>query len=134
MPIATYLTFEDQSKEAIAFYEEAFETSCHDLITYGTLGMPDLDEKSQKLVMNASIEVEGHTIMFSDTPSFMNKIPYGRNVGLVIELTDSDKLTKYFTKLSTEATHVMPLQKTDWSDLFGQLTDKFGISWSFNLI
>lgn len=45
MPIATYLTFEDQSKEAIAFYEEAFETSCHDLITYGTLGMPDLDEK-----------------------------------------------------------------------------------------
>lgn len=84
--------------------------------------------------MNASIEVEGHTIMFSDTPSFMNKIPYGRNVGLVIELTDSDKLTKYFAKLSTEATHVMPLQKTDLSDLFGQLTDKFGISWSFNLI
>lgn len=134
MPIATYITFEDQSKDAIAFYEQVFETNCLDLVTYATLGMPDLDEKSQTLVMNASLKIEGHTIMFSDTPSFMNKIPYGRNVGLVIEITDPEKLTNYFTKLSIGATNVMPLQKTDWSDLFGQLTDQFGISWSFNLV
>ncbi|WP_375179178.1 VOC family protein [Enterococcus rotai] len=134
MPIATYFSFDDQSKDAIKFYETAFDTSCHDLVTYATLGMPDLDEKSQKMVMNASLEIEGHTIMFSDTPSFMNKIPYGRNVGLVIEVTEPDKLTRYFTKLSEDATNIMPLQKTDWSELFGQVTDKFGINWSFNLI
>lgn len=134
MPIATYFTFEDQSKEAIHFYEGVFGTSCQDLVTYGNLGMPDLDEKSQGLVMNASLTVEGHTIMFSDTPSFMTAVPYGRNVGLVIEVTDADKLTQYFEGLSADAQNVMPLQKTEWSDLFGQATDKFGINWSFNLI
>ncbi len=41
----------------------------------------------------------------------MNKIPYGRNVGLVIEVTDPDKLTHYFTKLSEDATNVMSYKK-----------------------
>ena len=134
MPIATYFTFDEESQEAIQFYEEVFETTCQDLVTYGSLGMPDLDEKSQRLVMNASLVVEGHTIMFSDTPSFMEATPYGRTVSLVIELPDAAKLTKYFEGLAKETQKVMPLQQTEWSELFGQVTDKFGISWSFNLI
>lgn len=134
MPIATYFTFEDQAQDAITFYEEAFEVTVKNLVTYKSLGMPDLDEKSQNLVMNAVLEVEGHSFMFSDTPSFMSKVPYGRNVGIVIELTDASKLTTYFEKLSQDAADIMTLQKTEWSDLFGQITDKFGIAWSFNLI
>lgn len=134
MSMATYITFDDQSAEAIRFYEGIFGTTSQDLVTYGSLGMPGLDEKNQALVMNASLIVEDHKIMFSDTPSFMTAVPYGRNVGLVIELADADKLTRYFEGLSADGQNVMALQKTDWSELFGQATDKFGINWSFNLI
>lgn len=134
MSIATYFTFDDQSKDAIAFYEDVFGVTVQNLVTYKSLGMPDLDEKSQDLVMNAVLEIEGHTFMFSDTPSFLKKVPYGRNIGIVIELTDASQLTNYFEKLSQDAADVMPLQQTEWSELFGQITDKFGIAWSFNLI
>lgn len=137
MTIGIYLNFKDNTKEVIHFYEKVFGSKCTDLMTYGQ--QPDestheLDEKTKGLVMNASLEIEADTVMFSDVPDFMGMdfIP-GNNVTLVLETKDSEKLTAYFNGLLEGATKVMPLQKTFWSDSFGQLTDKFGISWSFNL-
>ena len=36
---------------------------------------------------------------------------------------------KLFKGLSAGGTVTMPLEKTFWSELFGMLTDKFGINW-----
>ncbi|MBC1473517.1 VOC family protein [Listeria grandensis] len=138
MTLGVYINFKTEAREAIAFYGQIFGSECTDLMTYGDLhgkeeGGPEMDDATKKLVMNASIQIEGDTVMFSDTPPFMADFIPGNNVTLVLDTKDADKLTRYFDALSEGATKVMPLQKTFWSEKFGQLTDKYGIGWSFNL-
>lgn len=135
MTLGIYINMKDQVREALGFYGEIFGSTCTDMMTYGSIkeeGGPEIDEKTKELVMNASLQIEGDTVMFSDTPDFMEFIP-GNNVTLVLETKDAEKLTRYFDALSDGATKIMPLQETFWSEKFGQLTDKYGVGWSFNL-
>ncbi len=50
------------------------------------------------------------------------------------ELTSKniDDLKSWYEQLKEGGTVGMELQETFWSKLYGQLTDKFGISWQFN--
>ncbi|AQY50691.1 3-demethylubiquinone-9 3-methyltransferase [Listeria weihenstephanensis FSL R9-0317] len=136
MALGIYINMKNEARDALSFYGEIFGSTCTDLMTYGSIhdeNGPEMDAKTKELVMNASLEIEGDKVMFSDTPDFMEFIP-GNNVTLVLEVTDADKLTRYFDALSDGATKIMPLQKTFWSEKFGQLTDKYGVGWSFNLV
>ncbi|MBC2309911.1 VOC family protein [Listeria booriae] len=136
MTLGVYINLKTEAREAIAFYGEIFGLTCEDLMTYGSIDHGDefpMDDATKELVMNASIQIEGQTVMFSDTPAFMSELVRGNNVTLVLETTDGDKLTRYFDALSDGATKIMPLQQTFWSEKFGQLTDKYGVGWSFNL-
>jgi PhnB protein len=38
-----------------------------------------------------------------------------------------------FTKLAEGGTVDVPLEKQMWGDVFGQLTDRFGIGWLVNI-
>ncbi|MGY3777790.1 VOC family protein [Isobaculum melis] len=137
VPLAVYLNFRNESKEAIAFYEKVFETTCTGLMTYGDMpsdGKLPMDDATKQLVLNANLEVEGTAIMFSDIPEGMG-VSYqpGDNITLVIDTTDEVKLTRQFNALAKEGKIIMPLEKTFWSDKYGHVIDKFGIGWQFSL-
>ncbi|WP_270492972.1 hypothetical protein [Enterococcus thailandicus] len=66
-----YLTFTNQAKEVIHFYEEIFSVTCTDLTTFGDMpSSPDfsIPEEQKQLVLNASLMIYGTRVMFSDTP------------------------------------------------------------------
>ena len=46
---------------------------------------------------------------------------------------DVDELTGYWNKLSEGAAIFVPLEKAPWGDSFGQLRDRFGVSWMVNI-
>ncbi|MEG0418774.1 VOC family protein, partial [Gordonibacter sp.] len=66
-----------------------------------------------------------------DVPSDMD-VTVGDNISPVLISTDKDELRRLYNELK-EGGHVnMELQKTFWSELYGMVTDQFGISWQFS--
>ena len=49
--------------------------------------------------------------------------------GLSLEGSEETVLTGYFEKLSENGQITAPLMKQFWGDMFGMVTDQFGISW-----
>ncbi|MGX7418394.1 VOC family protein [Carnobacterium gallinarum] len=136
MTLGVYLSYKKQARDAIKFYEQVFQTTCTDLMAYGDMPpspeVPEMDAETKQLVMNASLEISGNKVMFSDVPDFM-EFTQGSNITLVIDTTNEEELTAQFNAISEGGTIVMPLEKTFWSEKYGQVTDKFGIGWQFNL-
>lgn len=52
---------------------------------------------------------------------------------LSINLTDEDELKKIYNALSAGADVILPLQKVEWSQYYGLLKDKFGVTWQLQL-
>lgn len=59
----------------------------------------------------------------------------GNDVTLALMGEDSDeqRLTAIFAGLSDGGTVTMPLGKQVWGGIYGAVTDRFGISWQFNI-
>jgi len=46
---------------------------------------------------------------------------------------DAEMLTSWWERLSEDAEVTMPLEQAPWGDHFGQLRDKFGVTWMVNI-
>ena len=68
----------------------------------------------------------------SDAPPGIDRQP-GNNISISLSGEDADELRGYWEKLSMGGTVTTPLEKQMWGDEFGQLVDKFGISWMVNI-
>ena len=137
MPVTAYVNFQGNCRQALEFYQEVFETEKAEVMTFGEMP-PDpnfpLTEGTKDLVAHANFKINDGIIMFSDvTPDMPFKA--GNNISLMVSGKDiADKLTLYFNRIKDAGgTVVMELQEMFWSKLYGSVTDKFGITWQFNL-
>lgn len=134
MAVNAYLNFNGNTREAVEFYAEVFETEKPEIMTFGdSPPNPEypLPEEAKNLVMHTRLNICGSNVMFSDTFPGM-PFTVGNNINLAIVIKDLDDLKKYFNKLKEGGTVGMELQETFWSKCYGQLTDKFGITWLLN--
>ena len=134
MSISVYVNFNGNCREAVEFYAEVFKAEQPKFMTFGDV--PDdpsfpLTEDVKKLVMNASLTINGSVVMFSDTPPFM-PFTAGNNISLVINNNNLDEITALFNKLKVGGSVSMELQETFWSKCYGFVIDKFGIGWQLN--
>lgn len=124
-----YLSFGTNAREAMSFYRDVLGGDL-DISTFGQFGAepPVADQ-----VMHASLETpSGMSLMASDTPPGMDSSAAG---GFAISLSgdDESELRGYWDKLAEGGTVVMPLEVQMWGDLFGQVVDKFGVTWMVNI-
>jgi PhnB protein len=54
------------------------------------------------------------------------------NVNVALQFDDPDQARSCFDALATNGTVVQPLIDAPWGELFGALSDEFGINWMFN--
>jgi PhnB protein len=130
-----YLNFKGEAREALEFYRSALGGEL-EIMTYGSMpGMSD-DPAEQDLVMHGQLETEhGLVLMAADTPSSMpDATPTtGVTVALTGSEADLDYVQTAVTALSAGATDVLPFEKAPWGDHFGQLTDRYGVPWMFDV-
>jgi len=131
-----YLRMNGNGKEAVAFYENALEAEILGLQTYGELPEnPEfpLPAEAKGRVVHAQLKVGSTFLMLSDT--FPGQ-PYqtGSQVDVAITLNNADKSKAIFQKLQEGGEVIMPLQETPWSPSYGQVKDKFGITWQLSTI
>lgn len=134
MAVDVYLNFNGNTREAVEFYAQVFETDKPEIMTFGeTPADPNftLPEEAKDLVMHTRLNIDGSNVMFSDVFPGM-PFNQGNNISLSIVNNDLEKIQEYYNKLSDGGTVIMELQETFWSKSYGSLRDKFGIEWQFN--
>lgn len=126
-----YLSFKDETREAMEFYRSVFggKLQLNTFKEYHASSDPSEDDK----IMHSVLEAEGITFMASDTPDRMEYKP-GTNFSMSLSGDDVAELTGYFDKLAAGGAITMPLNKAAWGDTFGMVNDKFGITWLVNII
>ena len=125
-----YLSFRDDAREAMQFYESVFGGTLT-LSTFGEFGASGTPEADK--VMHAQLETPGGlTLMASDTPAEMEHRP-GTTIAVSLSGDDAEELRGYWRALSEGGTVSVPLEKQMWGDEFGMCTDQFGIPWMVNI-
>ncbi|MCU1509424.1 MAG: 3-demethylubiquinone-9 3-methyltransferase [Glaciihabitans sp.] len=126
-----YLGFRGEARQAMDFYQEVLggDLTRSTFAEYHASEDPD----EQELIMHSQLTTpSGFTLMASDTPKSMEYHP-GDNFSVSLSGDDEAELTGYWNKLAEGGTVSMPLAKAPWGDSFGQLRDRFGISWLVNI-
>ncbi len=132
MAICVYLNFNGEANEAVDFYSNIFGGEVKKM-TYAQ--MPGIEnfspsEEQKNLIMHASIDMGDGLIYISDVlPGMGPETVQGNNVGVVFHTTDYDRAKEVYEALIDGGTVLMPFEKTFWSEGFGDLVDRFGVSW-----
>jgi PhnB protein len=127
-----YISFRGTAREAMEFYRTVFGGEL-DLSTFADFQMPGVGEDEADLIMHGQLEAPGGlTLMGADTPSSM-ELPEGSNITISLSGDDEAELRGYWDKLAEGGTVTMPLEAAPWGASFGQLSDKFGVSWMVNI-
>ncbi len=124
--ITPFLWFNDNAEEAMNFYVSLFENSkVVRLDRYGEAG-----PGPKGSVMTANFMLEGQEfIALNGGPLFT----FTPAISFFVNCASEKKVNELFHKLSVGGEILMPLDKYPFSEKFGWLNDKFGVSWQVNL-
>lgn len=124
-----YVNLRGRAREALEFYRGVFGGDLT-VSTFGEFGMegPQADQ-----VMHGQLETpKGFTLMVSDAPEDVPGTE-GSNITICLSGDDVEDLTGYFHGLAEGGQVTTPLEKQMWGDLYGALTDRFGVDWMANI-
>lgn len=117
--ITPYLML-DGADDAIAFYQQALGAE----LVGGAHRMDD------GRVLNARIDVNGASLMLMD-PMPEHGYPAVAHAGCTLHL-QVDDADRWFARATGAGMQVvMPIGDQFWGDRYGQVKDRFGVSWSF---
>lgn len=127
--LTPYITLEGRAKEAIQFYEQAIGAEILSITTYGE--MPDMSntftDELKSLVAHAKLKVGETELMFSDAPGG-TPIESGKRVTICITTNDVEQSKRIYEALRQEGQVNMPFREEPFSPGFGDVTDKFGVT------
>ena len=124
LSLTPYITLAGQAGEAIQFYEKVLEAKVLGIMTYED--MPGAPAEMKDLIANAVLQIGESSLMFSDTPE--PSIQEGKKVTICITSDDADKSKRIFANLADGGHINMPIEETSFSPAFGDVTDKFGVT------
>lgn len=125
-----YLAFSGNAREALEFYEQAFDGEIIGLQTYGQADFPT-PPGADDLVIHAEFRKENLSFMAADSfPGSTTEV--GNHISLMLELDSEEAINRLYAELAEGGTAVMELQDTFWGARYGKVKDKFGITWDLN--
>lgn len=134
----SYINFNGNGRAALDFYQSIFGGSVESDTfkefnekSGGSMPMPE--EDADKL-MHASLTAEHLELMISDVPSTWPPAATESNITLALNGDDEATLRRYWEQLSEGGAIVQPLESAPWGDIFGSLTDKFGVTWMIDIV
>ncbi len=140
MRLVTYLNFNGNCAEAMAFYAKVLNGTMGPVMHFGDMppspDMPPLPDDAKDGVMHTFVKFGDQELMASDVmPGACGgagyQAPHGITVAIQVDTVEEGK--RIFTALSEGGKIVMPYDKTFWSSGFGMVTDRFGTPWMVNV-
>lgn len=117
--IMTHLWFDNEAADAAAFYLKVFDGSriLNSRILHGT---PSGD------VEILTLEIEDINLMLLSAGPYFKINP---SISFMVSCSSIDMVQKYWNSFIDGGQALMPLDKYDFSELYGWVEDKFGVSW-----
>lgn len=128
--ITPFLWFDTQAEEAINFYTSIFKNAKTTSIQRYPEGPLDSTMKGMEgKVLTGVFELEGQQFMALDGgPNFK----FTPSVSFFVNCENEAELDNLWNRLSEGGIALMPLDNYGFSDKFGWLMDKYGVSWQLN--
>ena len=130
--VSPYLRFNDMKcREAFNFYKDCLGGGEIDLMTVGESPMAkEMPPGSGDRIMHAVFKKGDMQILGSDM--MRDKAVVGDNVSIMVEFENEKELNTVFDKMAKGGEVFMKPEEMFWGGVFGTLTDKYGIEWSFH--
>ncbi len=126
-----YLNFAGNTLEAFEFYRSVFGGEFAMVLRYrdfpGNMGAPGeaADRIAHVALPLGPAMLMGTDVVGNDLASFNA----GNASYIVLAPDDAAEARRLFDGLSAGGTATMPLQATEWAELYGICTDRFGVQW-----
>jgi PhnB protein len=126
-----YLLFNGNCAEAMRFYQRTLGGKL-ELMTYGESPIADrFPPDNAKRILHASLAIDGGVLLAADLPAAQSNA--GMNgFRLALSFPTATEARRIFDALAEEGKATLPLQKTFWSEAFGEVVDRFGTPWMIN--
>lgn len=126
--ITTFLMFEGRAEEAMNFYTSLFNDSA---ITHITRYGPG-EAGAEGSVVHAIFTLNGQSFMCIDS-YVQHAFTFTPSMSLYVTCETEAEIDSLFAQLSEGGEIMMPLDSYPFSEKFGWLADKFGVSWQLTL-
>jgi PhnB protein len=138
MQVQPYLMFDGRTEEALAFYKRTLDAQVTMLMRFkenpdagkpGTEGCgPGGMDVDPEKVMHCEFKV-GTTALLASDGMCTGKAQF-QGVSFALSAPDAAKAEQLFAALASEGGQIqMPMSPTFFSERFGMVADKFGVSW-----
>lgn len=124
--IIPYIWFDDQAEEAAKFYVSIFKNSKINDSSFYADGLP----KPKESLMSVSFELCGQKFIAMNGGPYFTITPA---ISFFVNCETSDEVESIWRLLSKDGMALMELGKYPFSEKFGWLQDKFGVTWQINL-
>ena len=135
--VSTYLNFQGQTEEALAFYATTFGTEITMLSRYSdkpAAGPGELPAEEQNLVLHAELPIiGGHVLMATDMlRSMAQQTRIGNNTTLCLDVDSREEADRLYGALSEGGSEGSPMADMPWGAYWGVILDRYGIRWMVN--
>jgi PhnB protein len=124
-----YLNFPGNTLQAFEFYRAVFGGEFPMVLRYrdfpDNMGVP---EDAADHIAHIALPIGPAMLMGTDAVGG-EPVRVGNNTHMVMEADDAAEARRLFDALSAGGRATMPLQRTEWAELYGTLTDRFGVQW-----
>jgi len=131
MRIVPYINFAGNAEEAMTFYQEVFGGKV-ELMRWSEMP-PDpqmpVSEDWQNKIMHGSLTIRDDVTVYLSDSWAEGEAAEGSNVVLHMEFDSEEELRRVFGALAAGGTVNMPVDRTFWGSVYGDLVDKFGTGW-----
>lgn len=129
--VTPHLNFRGNAREALEFYQTVFGGELS-IISYADMGNAD-PTTADNVVWGQVASDGGFRVMAYDV---YPQLPYDRGQDpffVSVRGTDAPQLQEYWQRLAEGAEIRQPLESSPWAPLYGQLTDRFGVTWVLDI-
>lgn len=128
----THLNFRGDAREALEFYQSVFGGDLT-VISYADMGNGDDPATADHVVWGQVAAPNGFRIMAYDVYPFL-EWDRGKDPFFVsVRGDDEAELKRLWAGLAEGATVRQDLEPSQWAPLYGQLTDRFGVTWVLDI-
>ena len=124
-----YLLYDGNCREAMEFYRHIFGGHL-EMLTFGQID-PTCPESEKNNIMHSNL-IGGAIAFFGSDAMGAGPLGTGK-ISMTLHGNDEEKLREIFEKLSEGGKVKTPIEKQVWGDLYGDLTDKFDVTWMVNI-
>ena len=129
--ITPFLWFDGQAEDAVNYYTSIFENSKTKYFTHYNAESAKVSGNKEGQVMTVSFQIEGQEFTAINGGPYFQINP---SISFFVNCDTAEEVDRLWSKLSVGGEVLMALDKYPFSEKYGWIKDKFGVSWQLILM